>query len=260
MTIGSKLFVIIPHAGTQIPDELQEDVFHKDIFKELDKETDMFTDKLYDFKNTLHNNHIIFKYHRGLIDVNEPSNTAEKFDTPVSNYDFKGHKIYITPLTKEQKQYLIDKYYNSFHARCKDAIAQLKPALILDAHSTHSQDDDVYGDRFEGDISLGNYQKTKWDKDGSTLTCSNELLEGYAENLQKLLPRLQIQLNSLYLTKTYGYIEENYTKLAITGIPLILQETNEKLYTNNWKLDELNCRELNKLFAQALAMTMRKLV
>ena len=256
MGIESGLFVIIPHSGTEIPKELDADNFKKNAIKQIDKEIDIFTDKLYDFKDVFKNKDIIFKYHRGLIDVNQ---SPSRIDESIPIITFINTPIYIKPPSKEERQQLGEKYFNTFHEITTGMIQKMRPLLILDAHSTHDGDEDEFGDRFDNDISLGNYQETEQDTGGSTRTCSDELIELYAENLQKELPSIKIGINTKYLSRTYGYIEERYTKLAVQNIPLILQETNEKLYTSKNELDELKCRELRRCCALALSKTMRKI-
>jgi N-formylglutamate amidohydrolase len=252
----NNILVITPHASRKLPKEVKLTNIRKSALKDLNFEVDECTDKLYDFKKYFNNDQISFGYHRGIIDAQDhPNNIKEAI--PLKTFFDKD--IYLKDLGIEERQLLLNKYHKTWHEGVANYLKNnLKPLFIIDGHSTSSGDVDDYGDRFEGDITLGSWQRTKWDKGGFTRTCSDKLIETFGECLQKYIKK--VNLNSKYVCKTYGYIEERYSKFFKNELLLI--ETNEKLYIksqNRDEADEKNLKELNKIFAYCIKETINKL-
>jgi len=222
------LLVIIPHSGLYIPPEIDQRNIDKNVHRELLIPVDVDTDKLYDFPEIPK---FIFKYLRSIIDVNQ---SPDDLDDSCPVKTIYNNDIYLDKPGIEERKYYIKHYHQPFHEEIINYLNSNKPLLIVDSHSTHNNDVDEHGDRFTGEITISNYQATEYDKDGYTKTCAGDLLKYFEDCLKS--HGINVKANTKYLTRTYGYIEEFYSKKY--GIPLITIECNESLYKNN--IDGIN--------------------
>ena len=236
---GFKPLIVIPHAGLFLPPELElEDILiTRD---ELMMASDIDCDNLYNPVGLYKAQMIKFPYHRAFIDVNE---LPEDLDACVplthwkdSGYEFPIYKLGKIP-SKETRQKVANKYTNMFFNKIKEA----DKTFIFCGHASNIGDVGDKGSHFEADIEISDRQMSK---DGSKLikTAPEGYLEEYFKNLEKQFEDYQpndrkivIKVNTDFTVNTYGNIEGTFgwNGKGEKGFkaPLILQETNEYLYT-----------------------------
>ena len=256
-SLTSKVIVVIPHSSDVIPPEIDQTTIIPNAAEELYIEMDVGTDFIYDFRDELQNQQIIFPWHRGIIDVNQHPKTL---DDCIPIKTFWDHDIYTKQPTKEKRLFLLKKYHKTFHddlsKMAEDAI------LIFDSHSTSKNDKDDHGDRFESDITVANMQVTS--DTGNTLadTCDKELMDLYVDYITEAFDgKYKIGTNSKYLINTYGYIEGRYGQRKDTSYsaPVLLQEINEAMYTDEkGNFDREAMIYLRNVFAQGLSYAVTK--
>jgi len=135
----------IPHSSTYIPQEQKKCISLSD--KELDYEilcmTDMFTDELFSSCVSTRDNIITFPISRLVVDperfVNDDDEIMSKIGMGVIyNKTSVGHELRVAA-TKNEKKYLIEKYYSPHHqlltSAVEQSLAQNGEALIIDCHS-----------------------------------------------------------------------------------------------------------------------------
>jgi hypothetical protein len=252
---------IIPHSSEKLPMEIPSKDINWIYKKEIHFEVDIWTDKVYDYTKYLGNRNIINQYSRVFVD---PQGHPDNLDDCVPVRNWFDHPLYNEDKTLAWRKSMYNRYHKEFH-RVIVANLMMKPAsIILDCHSTTYGDREDAGNRFDNDIALASFQTTKYDVNGLTKTCDGALIDIYANFLSKALPKLKVGVNTDYLTKTYGHIEASYGTSDVASTdpiraPLILQETNENLYTNSdGSYDGKKGGELNKIFAEVMKKTVKK--
>ena len=251
--ITEKLLVTIPHSSEHLPPEININSVNKNAIDDIIFECDEGSNILYDFRNELHNKQIMFPYHRAFIDVNQHPKDINN-SIPIKSF-FNKNLYNIAPTLKDRKDLLI-KYHKSFHNQVKEEMQDC--LLLFDGHSTLEGDLDDFGDRFDADIVISNYQIDLENKE-YIYTCDDELLDTYEYFLRLYLPMsISIKKNTKYITNTYGYIEGKYGSIAKTSktLPVLLQETNEDLYISNKEKNIDKLKSFNRVFASALKDTM----
>jgi len=251
MNITKNILVSIPHAGISCPPEIPLKSL-SDYQQELAiNNVDWFTNHLYDFRDILDNHQVVFPYNQVLINVNRhPDNLEES--VPLSVDDISVYKNGQEP-SSELRKHLIRKYHYRFH----NDIASYQKIFIFDGHSTVTGLADAGGDVVKDDIIISDWQMSKHDPPGGIKTAPEGFLDVYAEELDRQFSGFQIKLstNTTY-SSTYGYImaSHGWDGKSIKGsrVPLILQETNEKLYIKNGIPDVLMIEELRRIFAESL--------
>jgi len=205
----------------------------------------------------LKNQQLIFAYHRAFIDVNQD---PEVLDNSIPVKTFFDHDLYLKEPSESMRKFLLDKYHARFHHLLSQAAEDA--LLIFDSHSTSVGDRDDYGDRFDSDISVANYQVLSDSDKTYKDTCSIDLMNFYIDNIEKEFKgRYKIGINTKYLVNTFGYIEGRYgqNKDLPYSTPVLLQEINEALYTD--EKGNFNRREMEYLritFANALKYAVEK--
>ncbi len=249
--LTKNLLVSIPHAGLQCPPEIsmnQLSEFTGDLTLE---NVDWHTHLIYDFRDILHNKQLVFNYNQIFINVNRhPKYIDEAVPNTIGNIP-----IYKNELELELRWLLIKRYHVLYHTK----IINTKKNFILDGHSTNSTCVDDAGNPLTADIYLSDSQKSALDPPEGIKTAPDGYLACYANELQKRLPSLKIQLNSAY-SATYGHIMSLHGANRRNGTPLILQETNEDLYMKNNIADYKAIEELRRVFAEALKMLLLRFV
>ena len=250
-TISEQILVIIPHSGDDLPIEIEDDDIKESVSDDLYIEMDVGTDVIYDFRDKLGNNQILFPIHRGIID---PNGDPDHLDDSIPVKTIFDHDIYRKKPSNEFRKDLLAQYHTKFH----DYLSQQaeKCLMIFDSHSTQVGDKDDFGDRFDSDIAVANKQINVYDGKVVQNTCDDDLLNYYAEALEKELDgKYNIGINTKYLVNTYGYIEGRYgqSKNELYSKPVLLQEINEAMYTDehgNFDTDEMEFLRIS--FAKAL--------
>jgi N-formylglutamate amidohydrolase len=249
----NNILVITPHAGRAIPTDIKKSNINNDAFSDMLYEIDEYTDKIYNFKSYFGNTQFNFPYLRSLIDVNEP---IANFDDSVPLKTFFNRDIYSVPYTKAQRHYLAKKYHRRFHdSIIKHLNTHKPPIFILDGHASSLNEEGDTHSKFTSDFELSNYQRTKKDSGGQTISCSEKLLNIFAQELSKYYQNVKI--NTPYLTNTYGYIEEFYPKKM--NVPVLCLEINKALYIDNGKLNNNSLIDINRKLAVVLKNTIMKL-
>ena len=85
---------------------------------------------------------------RALVDVNrDPADVADP-DGPVKSQTSYGRRVYVNPLSNEEKAGLVEAYWRPFHSSLNDALATFGPhaKLFLDCHSMAQTGPSAYGD------------------------------------------------------------------------------------------------------------------
>ena len=251
------ILVSIPHSQTSLPRELIPLVDQKQL-EVTRKLVERHTDTLYDFQDFLYNKQVIFPYNRFYIDVNRCPHMVNE-SMPIHFVRDKGRD---TPLYKENKtpspqfrKELIAKYHDKYHA----AIANHKKSFIFDGHAMEANEPDEYGINNNARINIYSWQ----DPIGEFKTCPDALIETYANEVAKKLPKIKIAVNPRKFQNTYGHIMA-YHGLNGVGpegiqVPLILQETDENLYLDGDKFDEETHETLRRAFAEALIVMSKRL-
>jgi len=256
-SLTSKVIVVIPHSSDAVPPEVDQTTITPEAKKELYIEMDVGTDFIYDFRDELQNQQIIFPWHRGIIDVNQ---YPKILDDCIPTKTFWDHDIYTKQPTKDERLFLLKKYHKTFHddlsKMAEDAL------LIFDSHSTSKDDKDDHGDRFESDITVANIQVVSDTDDTLMETCAKELMDLYVDYIIDAFDgKYKIGTNTKYLTKTYGYIEGRYgqRKDMPYSTPVLLQEINEAMYTDEkGNFDRKAMIYLQSIFAQGLRHAVTK--
>jgi N-formylglutamate deformylase len=141
------LFISVPHAGTEVPHELQ----HR--FTSVGQrlpDTDWHVDRLYDFARDMGASIMIANYSRYVVDLNRGPDSAPLYDTSPTSpvcaaVTFAGESIYQsdqTP-TPEEVRHRVKTYWIPYHAQIEAELQRIKAqfgyALLWDAHSVASE-------------------------------------------------------------------------------------------------------------------------
>lgn len=246
--LASRLLVLIPHASTKRPKEIKKNALSKyqeRLLFSSATETDRGTDKLYDFRLILKNRQIVFPFSQVYINVlRDPKRLADSVPLYIREIPIykKGQEIDLTLRKK-----LIKKYHRTFY----DKIRDIKPKLILNGHSTVAGHGSLKNKKLNRDIFLVNNSTEYNNKYGRIY---KEVSDFYIKELERRLPHLKIGIQNIY-SDVYDYI----FKATKARIPILTQETNEKLYIKRNRVDLGKVRVLKKAFAEALLETVRHL-
>ncbi len=250
--LAKYLLVSIPHAGVLCPAEIPLATLSENQPQLAADNIDWYTDRLYDFRDILGNAQVCFPYSQVYVNVNRHPRTLEE-SVPIVLNDLPIYQEGQAP-SFTQRQALLKKYHAVYHR----AIANRKKNFILDGHSTVTGHTDAAGNSVTDDIILGDRQASPLDPPGGILTAPEGYLETYAEELERRLAGLHIQVarNTTYVA-TYGHVmaAHGWDGETTRGrrAPLLLQETNEDLYIKNGRPDWLMIEELRRIFAESLA-------
>lgn len=251
----SNILVLIPHSGKAIPKEIEPTNIRKEAVKDLQYEVDVGTDEIFDFKQYFNNDQFVFKYNRGLIDVNE---SPKDLNASIDLKTFFDKPIYKKDLSIETRKILLNKYHKAFHNDIEQYFkSHLKPLFILDCHSSYENEKGDSGDEFKGDIEVANVQIYRTDKNKMMLTCPDNILYSFIKELKEVFN--DVRGNTDYLTKTYGYIEDHYSQDF--KVPTIIIEIKKELFLDkNKKIVESKVKELNTKLAMCVKNTIEKLM
>ncbi|MBN2384598.1 N-formylglutamate amidohydrolase [bacterium] len=249
-----ELLVVVPHSGIVIPSEIDIDSL-SDSFPDLLRNVDWYTNWLYDFRDMLNNQQIVFPYCSLLLEANRD---PVMLDDSVPLKDIHGQPIYRTGQEPgwEQRKHLSDKYLLSFHSTIETAIIS-GAEFILDGHSTVTA-----RGVSENQIELMNFQQVNSEKEPDYF-CPDVFVTIYAEELRKRLPEIKVSVNESEYYRVYGHICAQHSVNAFSRVgkrvPALIQETNESLYKNADRT--VNVMALNRLrhaFAHAIYSTMNR--
>ncbi len=139
---NTKLVISVPHAGTIIPDEINQ---HLTPIGQKAIDTDWHVDKLYDFAKSQDVTLLIATHSRIVVDLNRaPSGTplypgqAETTLCPTETFD--GEPLYHSaPPTPEETATRVKTYWQPYHDTLAAELARIKAthgtARLLDGHS-----------------------------------------------------------------------------------------------------------------------------
>ena len=142
-----------PHGGLGVPPEIEGLLAINDI--SLYNECDLWIDQLFDFSHSdLYKKNgsvenpsqtsgegvlasVSMPIARGLIDVNRPLRMLGEPDGPVKTRTSYGEQIYHIPLSDEQNQLLIARYWQAYHTKIENALEQNfgDVKLFIDCHN-----------------------------------------------------------------------------------------------------------------------------
>ncbi len=222
------------------------------------KLVERYTDTLYDFQDVLHNKQLIFPYNRFFIDVNrhpEMLNEAMPLYISKKNEDVPLYQEHKSPPPQLRREIIV-KYHEKYHG----AIANHETSFIFDGHAMEADVPDEHGVNNKARINIYSWQ----DPIGEFKTCPDKLIETYAEEVAKRLPKIRIAVNPKKFQNTYGHIMAfhglNGSGPEQNQVPLIMQETDEGLYLDGDKFDKEMHETLRRAFAEALKVMAHRLL
>ncbi len=146
------ILLSLPHGGFGVPDELVERlaITQTDIYNECD----LWIDELFDFASMPEPPgvdvlaRVSMPIARALIDVNREPGDLDNPDGPVKAHSSYGRTTCTTPLSRDEKQALVQRYWGPFHASLAEAIAAHADdaQLFLDCHNMAQTGPAAYGD------------------------------------------------------------------------------------------------------------------
>ncbi|MDI9333010.1 MAG: N-formylglutamate deformylase [Cytophagales bacterium] len=205
------LLVSVPHAGTQIPDDLHHTLSDKAL---QTPDTDWFLDKLYAFSKDLGASMIEPHYSRYVIDLNRPpdnqpmyagNNNTELCPTRA----FTGESIYkVAPPDLAEIERRKALYWQPYHTALQAELARIKAqhgyALLWDGHSIKSTVPWLFEGRLP-DLNMGT-------NNGASCAAS---LQAMLEATLQAPPHTQLshifngRFKGGYITRTYGNPAQN---------------------------------------------------
>jgi len=138
----ARLVVSVPHAGTYIPDSINQ---HLTPIGQKATDTDWHVDKLYDFVTQLGVTLLVATHSRTVVDLNrDPAGTklypgqAETTVCPTETFD--GDPLYAgAPPTADDIAQRVKTYWQPYHDTLRQELDRIKQlhgsAILLDAHS-----------------------------------------------------------------------------------------------------------------------------
>lgn len=243
-----QLLVVIPHSGIMVPNEIPLENLSEE-FPSLVQNVDWYTNWLYDFRDILGNQQVVFPYCCLILEGNRHPDLLEE-SVPLK--DVYGKPVYRQGCEPDPtlRKRLAEKYLNPFHHRIEKAIAE-GAAFLLDGHSTVP----ARGVE-ENQIDLMNFQDSPLDK-GPLIYSPQVYIETYATQLARRLPDVKVTINASEYCTVYGHVcaAHSINAMGRVGrrVPSILQETCDRLYRNPDKT--LNVKAINRLrraFAESL--------
>jgi N-formylglutamate deformylase len=199
------LLVSVPHAGTQIPDELKKLFTDRALAVE---DTDWFLDTIYAFAKQLGASFIVPKYSRYVVDLNRPPENTPMY-TGVNNTElcptrfFSGDPLYKPGLEPNDSQIesRVKLYWQPYHEALQAELARIKTihghAVLWDGHSICSQLPWLFDGRLPN-LNLGTVSGT---------SCAIELQErvhSKAMNQTDFNVVLNGRFKGGYITRQYG--------------------------------------------------------
>ena len=141
------LLVSLPHAGTHIPEHVQQALVPRALLVE---DTDWFLDQLYDFVRDMGASLLVPRHSRYVVDLNRPSDNAPMY--PGSNNtelcptrSFTGDTLYregMSPSAADVTQ-RVATYWQPYHDALRAELTRLTTthghAVLFDGHSIKSQ-------------------------------------------------------------------------------------------------------------------------
>jgi len=171
-----ELLVVVPHSGIVIPTEIDPGSLAED-FSILMRNVDWHTDWLYDFRDFLGNDQLVFPFCSIVLEANRhPAN----IDESVPLKDALSRAVYKKGAEPDEtmRDALSRKYLVPFHNEISRIIAHGK-RLLLDAHSTVT----AHGVA-DNQIELMNYQITGSNSKPQYF-CPDIVIETYADELRE---------------------------------------------------------------------------
>ena len=251
---GADILVVIPHSGIVLPAEIPPGMLSEEFFA-LVKNVDWYTNWLYDFRDILHNQQIVFPYCSIILEGNRH---PDILDDSVPVRDVSQRPVYQPghePSIAVRKN-LSDKYLRPFHRSIEDAILA-GASFLFDGHSTVTANGVA-----DNQIDLMNFQHSALD-DGPLRYSPDTYIETYATELRKRLPDVEVTVNASEYYTVYGHVCAAHSVDAVrrvgARVPALIQETNERLYRNADRTpDVIALNRLRRAFAEALAVTIRQ--
>ncbi len=238
------ILVLIPHSSTKRPKEIKKNLLHPNHKKMLfgdSAETDRGTEKLYNLKQIINVNQIVFKIGQIYVNVlRHPNKLEESIPTHI-----RGKPIY--KIGKEIDLKLRKKLIKKYHSDFYNHIKKLKPKLIFNGHSTITGHSSLKNEKLIWDIFL---VKSTTEYLGKYKPLEEKITNFYIDELKKRLPNLKICVSNLYVNN-YDHI----FSITKRKVPVITQETNENLYIKNNKINLKKVKILRKAFAESLLET-----
>lgn len=253
MNIQAKnLLVVMPHAGLRRPREIPAGWLSRDIEKRIEIQTDWHTDLLYDFREILSNRQLIFPINQ--VFINACRHPKSLNDCVPLNIE--RHNVYAREPSIALRRKLVRKYLIPFYER----IGKTKKSFILEGHSFIKGDLDNEGQEIKDDITLSDSANSVLDPKNGIRTAPHGYLDFYAEELSKRLPGLVIGKNSFY-NSVYDHIFSLHSWDGIrekgNRVPIIHQETDERLYISGGKPNLKAIAKLKKAFSESVYQTMK---
>ncbi|MBN1830104.1 MAG: N-formylglutamate amidohydrolase [Deltaproteobacteria bacterium] len=254
MTRLPELLVVIAHSGIVVPGEIPLDSLSEK-FPVLARNVDWYTNWLYDFRDVLDNQQIVFPYCSLILEGNRHPAILED---SVPLRDVHGEPVYKNGRepSDEQRKFLAGKYLECFHRAIERQIVD-GAEFLLDGHSTIT----ARGVE-DNQIDLMNFQLSPLDE-APRYYCPAKYVETYANELQKRLPDVRVTVNSSDYYTVYGHVcaEHSVNAMSRVGkkVPAFIQETNERLYKNPDKSPNVEAiNGLRRIFAEAFSEAYRK--
>lgn len=244
-----EILVIIPHSSRKRPREIKKGWLsnnQRSLLYSGSSETDRYSELLYDFRNILNNQQILFPISQIYINIcRHPDKLDEIFP-----FEIRGKKIYNQDISAGLRKQLIQKYTIPFYKK----IEQFKGNIVLNGHTTTS-DHPSLNQKLSYQIVISNIQE-----EGNKVRkfAPDKLVRIYVEELRKRLPRVKVGFNSVYIDIYDHFCDKFGWKSNGKGIPIIHQETDEGLYIKDNKLDRGKLNKLRIAIAEALAETSRR--
>lgn len=246
-----ELLVVIPHSGLVVPHEVPLATL-TERFPTLIRNVDWDTNWLYDFRDILSNQHLIFPYCSLVVEANRD---PENLEASVPLVDVNEESVYKPNCAPSAalRRTLAHKYLTAFHQTIEHTITS-GIELLLDGHSTIPA-----RNVSDNQIELMNYQHSAVDREPRYF-CPDRYIETYASELRKRLPEVNITVNSSDYYTVYGHVCAMHSVNAFgrqgDRVPAILQETSDSLYLNPDRTPNiLALNRLRQAFAEALYAT-----
>lgn len=243
-----ELIVVIPHSGILIPGEIPVETLSGD-FPELIRNVDWYTNWLYDFRDLLGNQHLVFPFCSLILEANRRPDILQD-SVPLK--DVHGKPIYRPDMEPPDnlRESLAGRYLKTFHNNIETCI-ESGMEFLLDGHSTVTARG-VADDQ----IDLMNFQHSSLDRTPRQYS-PGIYVETYAAELRKRLPDIRVTVNSSEYYTVYGHVcsEHSVNAMGRVGkrVPSIIQETNERLYRNpDGTADVKAINRLRRVFAESV--------
>ena len=249
-----ELLVVIPHSGIVIPEEIPLASL-AETFPAMLRNTDWYTNWLYDFTDLLDNRQISFNWCSLLLEANRHPDIP---DDAVPLTDVYGNPLYKPQMEPafDLRIHLAAKYLKVFHRQIETLIAA-GAEFLLDGHSTVAE-----RGMAPNQIDIMNFQHSHLDderREYSPLVFA----ETYAEQLQQRLPEIRVTVNESEYFDVYGHVCAAHSVNAMgrvgRKVPAIIQETCQALYMDGSAPDVLAMDRLRRAFAESIHAALHKI-